>query len=606
MTSSSPQEVIASKVPIPKSGIGTAEQRERVLGELADHWIRESPKRVVAYIIAAIMLAVMLWTKIPRMWLGLWMFAVVLIAAWRIAVYGIYRYRYKAAWASRAVPQALLRHCIAPLAAMGLSLSVFLIMAFSFEASAGQIAAIAILKASMAVVVVNGYYRQACEAMVVCALVPVFPWSLTTGDMPTIVIGSGAVLYSIVLIVWSRSQRDIVIDTMLLRHENDQLVSELQVAREQADAANLDKSRFLAAASHDLRQPMQGLWLFVGNLRQHLGKPEAPRILDHIEASLTAMRSLFDALLNISQLDAGGVKPKLVAYPMQESLTRIQAEFAAECAQRSLRFIVWPSQEWVHTDPAMLDRILLNLVSNAIKYTDAGGVLVGCRLRRDADGEQRLLVQVWDTGSGIPFDQQDNIFKEFVQLGNPERDRSKGLGLGLSIAKRHVDILGLPLSLRTRLGKGSVFAISLPVVPAPSASEFQAPRIDINLEPSAQQSLHIERLAFVDDEQAIVQSVSKLCESWGVQLVCASDEESLMHLLGNEPPQIILSDYRLRNERTGLQAIARVRARWPRLHIPAALLTGDTDERIAQQCQALNIQVLYKPIAPADLLRLLR
>jgi two-component system, sensor histidine kinase len=589
--------------------VGNAGQRERVLSELADHWVRESPKRSMAYVIAGVMLVITLWGNVPNSWLLLWMAAVALIAAWRIVVYAIYRYRHSLAWAQKTVPPHLLRQFIPPMAGMGLSLSALLIMGFSFSASAGQTIAIAILMASIAMVVANGAYRIACEAMVLGTFVPVCLWSLTTGDIPQIVIGAGAVLYSVVLIVWSRSQRNIVIDTMLLRHENDQLVHELRLAREQAETANLDKSRFLAAASHDLRQPMQGLWLFVGNLRHHLGKPEAPKILDHIEASLAAMRSLFDALLNISQLDAGGIKPEPVSHPIQDSLIRIQAEFAAECAHRQLRFMVWPSREWVMTDPALLDRIMLNLVSNAVKYTYTGGVLVGCRKRSAGQGQGLLEVQVWDTGCGIPVDRQDDIFKEFVQLSNPERDRSQGLGLGLSIVKRHADILAAPLSLRSQVGRGSMFSVSLPLLARPISpphSSTMSGAIEHHLPAQQSTKIRVQRMAFADDELAILQSVGTLCESWGIELVKASDEEILMHQLGSVAPQFVLSDYRLRNERNGLQLIARVRARWPRLQIKAALLTGDTDERIAEQCRAQGIALLYKPISPSDLMRLLK
>ncbi|MGQ9371051.1 ATP-binding protein [Azospirillum sp. A39] len=257
--------------------------------------------------------------------------------------------------------------------------------------------------------------------------------------------------------------------------ERKRVEQALSRAKEEAERANLAKSKFLAAASHDLRQPVQSLVFFVAALSERLaGHPAAPA-LERMQMAVDALRQLLDGILDLSKLDAGVVAPQVRPFPAAELLHRLEAQYAPRFADRGLAFRIRPCRATVESDPTLLGRILGNLVENALKYTPAGTVLVGCRRRGDV-----LRVEVWDTGSGIPPERFDDIFEEFVQIGNPERDRTQGLGLGLAIVQRLARLLGHRLDLRSRPGRGSVFAVEVPL-----AGRRAGAAADVVAEPAA-------------------------------------------------------------------------------------------------------------------------
>jgi len=568
--------------------------------ELVDHWIADTPKRIPMLPVFGLLVAALLYDAVPTSQLAMWLLAVTLAAIWRYTVYVRYR-RGGDSQTSRlaaARSKGLFVEATVSVGVIGLVWGISMVFCHQYPVSAAVQSTIGIIAAGLGIVALSGMYPRAGIAMTVCIFLPFIVWALFYGDFQQLLLAAGSTMYIGVLILWSRGLYTNVVKTMLLRHENDVLVKELSLAKEKAEIANLEKSRFLAAASHDLRQPMQGLWLFVGNLRQQWGRPDAIKILDHIEASLDAMRSLFDALLNISQLDSGGVEASFRNFAIQDSLSRVESEFSAECDRKMLRFKVWPSTAWVHSDPMLLDRILLNFVANAVKYTPTGGgLLVACRRR----GE-RLDIQVWDTGLGIPVEHQESIFSEFVQLNNPERDRAKGLGLGLAISRRLAVILGAALQLRSRPGHGSVFSVSVPL--AERAAPATEPVSGILRHADQLRGL---RLAFVDDEPNIIQAVCGMCAPWGVDVVCASGLDEMLARLGNESPHCILTDYRLRDGKTGLELIDALRKRWPDGPlIPATLLTGDTETDLASAAKQKQINVVYKPISPGTLQEVLK
>mgnify|MGYP000955487134 CR=1 FL=1 len=232
---------------------------------------------------------------------------------------------------------------------------------------------------------------------------------------------------------------------------------ELHQAKEQAERANIAKSKFLAAASHDLRQPVQSLLFFIHVLKERLTGHDARPLVQTMEQALDALKGLLDGILDLSKLDAGVVTPAMVPFPIATLLDRLHTQYAGQFAAKGLRLTVCPSPAVVFSDPTLLGRILGNLIENALKYTPSGRVLVGCRPRVDS-----VRVEVWDTGPGIPPDQLTVIFEEFVQIGNPERDRAHGLGLGLAIVRRLSALLNHPVTVRSRPGHGSVFAVEVP------------------------------------------------------------------------------------------------------------------------------------------------
>jgi signal transduction histidine kinase len=372
----------------------------------------------------------------------------------------------------------------------------------------------------------------------------------------------------------------------------DEATRKLTEQKEEAERANNAKSRFLAAASHDLRQPMHALGLFVGALKERIVYPEVSSIVQNIEASVTAMDSLFNALLDISRLDAGVFHPNIVDFPINRLLDRLRVEFAPQALEKWLRFKVMPCSAMVRSDPMMLERIMLNLVSNALRYTGQGGVVVGCR--RHPGG---LRIEVWDSGTGIPQDRLHDIFHEFVQVGNPERDRNRGLGLGLAIVERMARLLGTRVVVRSRLHRGSVFAIDVAL-----GSQNRPARV--NLKEIAAGAMHKLDLcvAVIDDEAAILDGMRVLLENWGCRVLTATSGAEVLQLLSarQHTPDLIVSDYRLRDGENGIALIRAIQAAWGAT-IPGVLISGDTAPERLHEAQESGFHLLHKPVSPAKL-----
>jgi signal transduction histidine kinase len=312
--------------------------------------------------------------------------------------------------------------------------------------------------------------------------------------------------------------RNFILNTRLTL-ENEGLVRELRVQKEAADEANVAKSKFIATASHDLRQPVHALGLLVGALQGYPMNDEMRRLVGQIGGSVTAMDGLFNSLLDISRLDAGVVETQVEDFPIEPLLERVCRDHLAEAKAKGLRLVSIRCAAIVRTDPFLLERILRNLVSNAIRYTDRGRVLVGCRRGNS------LRVEVWDTGRGIPLERQHEAFHEFVRLGNVERDRAKGLGLGLAIVDRLARLLDCPVTLRSAPEKGSVFQVNVPLA--------QGPVLTI---PSAHETpMFATRRGMVlviDDDPVIQSAMRGLLSSWGHDVVVAGPGAEMLDRIG--------------------------------------------------------------------------
>ncbi len=359
----------------------------------------------------------------------------------------------------------------------------------------------------------------------------------------------------------------------------------------QLELANKAKSRFLATATHDLRQPLHALGLFVAQLSGRTNAAERKQLVAGIEAALSGMTALFNALLDISKLDAGVVNPKWSAFPAAHVLRRIETTHAGWAREKNLTLRIVPSDAWVRSDAVMLERIVGNLLQNAIRYTARGKVLVGCRRRGG-----RLRIEVWDTGPGIPPDQQQNIFSEFYRLEQAERD-SSGLGLGLAIVERLCRLLDHPIEVKSVLGRGSCFAVAVPIV-AP-ADRVAAPQISA---PPRALAADNKLIVVIDDDPLVLDGMGSLIKSWGCGVVTGTNESAVLDGLkrAGAPPDAIISDYRLRNGKTGIEAIARLREAVA-APIPAFLMSGDTDLDVVRQAEAGGFALLHKPVEPAAL-----
>jgi len=364
---------------------------------------------------------------------------------------------------------------------------------------------------------------------------------------------------------------------------------------EELVAANRAKSRFLAAASHDLRQPMHALGLFVTQLNNRIQDPETRHLTGRIEAAVSALQGLLDALLDVSRLDAGVVNANLSDFRLATVLERIETAFAPEATDRNLHFRVKRCQLAAHSDPVLLERILINLVANALRYTERGGILVGCRRRGD-----RVRIEVWDSGVGIAPEHLQAIFQEFYQVGNVERDRSKGLGLGLSIATRLARLLGGRIDVQSNPGRGSVFAVEVP-----RAKEIHEIR-PASLVSGIEELLQGARVLVVDDDALVREALAGLMAQWGCRVVtAATGTQALETVAGlSGPPDAVLCDYRLPAGETGDAVICRLRERFgPEL--PAAMITGDTTPERLREAKASGVPLLHKPVQPARLRALL-
>jgi two-component system, sensor histidine kinase len=369
-----------------------------------------------------------------------------------------------------------------------------------------------------------------------------------------------------------------------LRIRTDELAEDLFRQKEVAEQASLAKSSFLAAASHDLRQPVHALGLFVGALRALPLPAEGARLVQRIEESTNAMDGLFSAILDISKLDAGVVRVENRTFPIQSALERTCNDLGSEARAKSIAFVQCRSSLIVHTDQLLLERILRNLVSNAIRHTPSGKVVVGCRRRGD-----QVRVEVWDTGPGIPVSQRERIFQEYYQLQNPERDRSMGLGLGLAIVRRLTSLLGSQVTLHSELGKGSCFSITVPRADTLASGEADS-AVDA---PDTTRGL----ILVIDDEAAIRDAMQSLLVSWGYSILAAGSGPEMLAKLANcrETPKVIICDYRLRNGENGIAVIKELQAECNEA-IPAMLITGDTAADRLVEAQASGLLLLHKPV----------
>jgi signal transduction histidine kinase len=360
----------------------------------------------------------------------------------------------------------------------------------------------------------------------------------------------------------------------------------------QLELANLAKSRFLAAASHDLRQPLHALGLFVAQLQSRLASPDRDRLLERINASVAAMNELFDALLDISKLDAGVLSPNLTQFSVAELLDRIETTFAGAALEKGLSLRVAPSSARVRSDFILLERILLNLVSNAVRYTAHGVVFVGCRRRKAT-----LRIEVWDSGPGIAEQERGNIFGEFYQVASSNRDRRAGLGLGLAIVDRLCGLLAHPIELDSVVGKGSRFAVTVPLVAANTQS--LEPTLDAQATTLASSS---QLIVVIDDDPLALDGMDSLLRTWGYDVVAAASDCAALAALdpSGRTPDLVIADYRLAKGRTGIEAIEALRSSLG-VSVRAFLISGDTSPDRLRQVRALGYHLMHKPVSPMAL-----
>jgi signal transduction histidine kinase len=405
------------------------------------------------------------------------------------------------------------------------------------------------------------------------------------------------VVFLLVLLRLVLEQNDALAAGLAARFQNEDLVEQLRTQVEVAARANQEKTRFLASAVHDLRQPLHALGLFCAALDQRLHDiPERP-LIKNMMASIEALETSFGAMLDISRLDAGVVHAAPQSFPVRDLFRRLYQQFGGDAESRDISLRFRAAKRLVMSDPQLLERVLANLVQNALRYTRRGGVLVAAR--RHAG---KVALEVWDTGVGIPPEKLELIFEEFYQIDNPERDRSRGLGMGLAIVRRLCNLLGHTLEVHSQVGRGTTFRVVVPVGGAvdptqPSLeAETRPPRTDVRV-----------TILLIDDERAIRDATTELLRPLQVEVLAAGTIAEAVQLTrqATAPIDVILSDWRLRGTETGVEAVRAVR-RICGEATPAVLVTGDTSPEVLTMAHENGLVILHKPLQPRELLRLIR
>ena len=387
-------------------------------------------------------------------------------------------------------------------------------------------------------------------------------------------------------------------DDLALKLRTEKVVAE--EARRAAEAANRAKTQFFAAASHDLRQPLHAMGLFAEALRQRSHDPEVASLVNSINESVDALEGLFSELLDITRIDTGGVDVNPAPVRMRELFARLRLHFEPVAFEKGLMLSFRGDQHVAMADPVLLERVLRNLVSNAIRYTDDGGVLVSCRQR-----EGQLLLQVWDTGIGISEASVPRIWDEFFQAQSNrplEAHHRKGLGLGLAIVKRLTALMGASVGVRSRVGHGTVFSVVVPPGKVPRASIEAVPggvaKAPLGL------TLQGRLIVVVEDEMAVREGLVVLLQAWGAQVVAFDTVDAVQAWVAGpnaQQPDLQLVDYRLPQGRTGIEALVALRARWPGARLPAIVITGSSLGGHEDEAVKHDYHLLIKPVLPNKL-----
>ena len=435
-------------------------------------------------------------------------------------------------------------------------------------------------------------------ALAIPILLPFAIQQILHGSKENLYLGMVFLVFQFVLILISKVTNEFIRKSIKTRYENIGLLEDLKKQTEEANKANRDKSRFLAAASHDLRQPIHSLSLLKTAIEPEVKTARGKKILSHIGAANDAMLNLLNSLLDISKLDAEVIKPQIQPVYLDDLLENLFSEFQPIAKENGLLLKRRPCPFYVKTDPVLLATIIRNLLQNAIRYTPNGKVLLACRKRQG-----KVVLQIWDTGNGIAKEDQELIFAEFQQLQNPERDQNKGLGLGLAICKRLSMMLGIPLSLSSVLGKGSVFSLEFKPLPEKAIEEYLNERkIKASSKIITRTNFKGHVVLVIDDNASVLDAMESLLTGWGCKVLTAQSVQETEAIARSHSQTIdaIIADYRLRLDTVGTDAIEAFNKNSEQA-AAAMLITGDTEPERMKEVTSHGLPVLHKPIKAPQL-----
>ena len=439
--------------------------------------------------------------------------------------------------------------------------------------------------------------RVAIYTWLFSLLVPLIAFMLWKNAPIPVAVGLLTLAFMLMTLFFSNAEHRLFMKEMQTKLDNDALVRALRQQVFLVEQADREKSRFLASASHDLRQPMHALGLFAATLEKQLARTPLQPTVTNMIRSIDALEQSFSAMLDISKLDAGVVEPNLHPFPIRDLFRVLHMHCAGQAEELGLALRFKPGGKVVMSDPHLLERVLSNLIHNAIRYTPEGGIVVVARTRQDG-----VSIEVWDTGIGIDEEELPKVFDEFYQVTNPGRDRSRGLGMGLAIVKRLVLLMGHQLEVSSRPGHGTVFRI---LIKASELAEMDNLVVAADTLPSP---IDFSRtLLLIDDEESIRVGMRGLLETWGYLVLAAANiAEACMEVRRHAGViDIVISDLRLANGEDGIEAIERVRAVYG-APLPALLITGDTSPDEVKRVHESGHQVMFKPVRTRDLYAVLR
>ncbi len=457
---------------------------------------------------------------------------------------------------------------------------------------------IALFAVTTGAVTLIAVHAPSFHAFVLPTILPVIVRVALEGDAIHFYTAAACALVLITLLAFGRNLNKLLTESLHNRFENVDLITQLtaqkqvaEQARHVAEAATRARTQIFAAASHDLRQPLHAMGLFAAALSEKIRDPEILDGVNSINASVHTLESLFNELLDISKIDAGAIKPEPRDFALKPVLDRLRNEFSTEASEKGLRLSLRAGDCNVWSDPVLLERILRNLVSNAIRNTEIGEIALVCH---EHDG--KLLLEVQDTGIGIPAEHQARIFDEFYQISIPGRTSAKGLGLGLSIVKRLCDLLGYPVRFSSRVGGGSVFSVEVPLATI-SGAPPPSPAV-----PRPAGDLTGKLIVVIDDEPAIIQGMKILLGGWGATVITSDTGEDVVaavHAAG-KLPDLIVADYRLGTGPDGIEMVQRIRQDLDPA-IPAILVTGTMVPDLVESARNARLEFLLKPVIPETL-----
>lgn len=570
-----------------------AEKHAEIQAELTYLLYRQTPIVLGGVLIAATFLAYMLWARVPQEPLLFWLGLTYLLTATRMML--VWRFQRQPipavqahAWSRRSAFFSTLSGCL--WGSIGILFFVpdqaliFIFIVFTLVGmTAGSVAALSA-------------YWPAYFGFAIPTILPFAIRCLMEDGAVFNTMGGLSLLYLSVNLMYSRNIYSTMFESVRLQFLNLELLRELKSEKAHVDAANRAKTRFLAAASHDLRQPIHALGLYAGALHTltssaMLKRDALQEVSRKLQMSLNGLSALLNRLLDFSRLDVGQVEAHPQPVCIQKLVDGLQAEFVEPARNKGVRFLVVKTALFAISDPVLLRQVLMNLAANAVRYTSHGRIIIGCRRRNQGHD---IEIQVWDSGIGIPADQIEVIFGEFLQLQNPVRYREQGLGLGLAIVRRTAKLLAHEIKVSSTPGKGSMFSITLPRT-APSSLTPTYPESSM---PSPE-NFHV---LVIDDDPEVLHAMHVLIDSWGYKVLGASDADEALLAVDDDKDkvQLILADHQLRDGFYGEDAIRKVRAFLGR-DVNAAIITGDTSLKAADEQSVDGFPILYKPLHSAEI-----